>query len=815
MAVLHLVPNPYVRQVKRALFRENNSSPVMTISALIAHILKEGLISYKEDRILEEVTVWQVVQEQSENLRFFAPIAHYSGFIQELRWLFNQIDFGEEIYTEIPEEGQQELELLHTSYHQALQRQGLLDTPGQIRQALELTKKATYLPQIEQIELRGLGELTPLENEFLQSFAGERKLTRFWAEVGEPQIKVRMAKDPYSEVEMIGLEIRNLLEKGTSMDEIGLAFPNPTQYLPTIHSVFDKLGIPWHIPEVSLRNTPLGKSLLTLIAGELEGWHKQHLQLLTAPGWGFPFGLSLDELRLLRLAPPLKGLPQWRSYLGKEKAWDTLLQILTDLGQKIVTQPVKDYALWLGDLLKELEPEKWVLPEENLTNWAELVKAWDGMQTISESLMNYEWVCTPLQFLQLFQTLLDGYQIKGRRVFADRLQILSVEQLGAHNYEYLFVGGLVEGQFPKYKHAHWLTKTRNIVKREELYGQMVAVSSSVNLYYPEVDSDGKLNLPATILPGAENPTTELSLDKDHKPSLFLGNGLLTDEEILSTLRSRILEEGLSVSQLNSYANCPYQFFCSHILELAPEEEVSLELAPSDHGSIIHDVLFKFWSGHLEGTIPSVEQGERELEALLRAEYVLKDSKPSAQLLSTMRRFIRQDLNLVEQGFRPRYLEKWFQGVVLETSYGAVELRGRIDRIDFHPSGAYILYDYKTGTAPTIKAMLAGEDVQMATYLLASENLYSKARNVGVAYYLTKDGRRPGIYHEEYKNPLLLRGGPNLLDDDKFLKQNREFKAILERLIDSILEGRFPIEPANTRICSFCPFQGICRKEVGL
>ena len=170
--------------------------------------------------------------------------------------------------------------------------------------------------------------------------------------------------------------------------------------------------------------------------------------------------------------------------------------------------------------------------------------------------------------------------------------------------------------------------------------------------------------------------------------------------------------------------------------------------------------------------------------------------------------------MVEKGFRPKYLEKWFHGLAISTSFGHVEVRGRIDRIDLHPSGAYVLYDYKTGTAPTISSMLAGYDIQIATYLLAAERLLPQGSNVGVAYYLTGTGRRAGIFHQDYREILAIRRGPNVLSSEEFIKQNTTFTQILEKLVEKILLGQFPIEPADSRICAFCPFQGICRREVG-
>ncbi|MGB4638197.1 MAG: PD-(D/E)XK nuclease family protein, partial [Limnochordia bacterium] len=56
---------------------------------------------------------------------------------------------------------------------------------------------------------------------------------------------------------------------------------------------------------------------------------------------------------------------------------------------------------------------------------------------------------------------------------------------------------------------------------------------------------------------------------------------------------------------------------------------------------------------------------------------------------------------------------------------------------------------------------------------------------------------------------------NILSAEEFALQLDKFEGILAELVSSICEGAFPIEPVSPRICSYCAFQGICRKEVGL
>lgn len=817
MSVLHVVPGAYLRHWRRrSLGRKNALAPV-SVQSLAARILKEGLVAYKEDRILEEVAVWQGVQENAESLQFFAPIAHYPGFLAELQWLFRQLDLGEVVLESIPPRGREELQLLHGAYHSALNGQGILDRPGQLRRALELAAAHRYLPEAQAVHLWGLSELSPLENKFLTTFAGGRPITVMEPAAGKPRVEVIKAADPHDEVELIGKAIRAQVNAGVPLERIGLVFPQPGQYLPILHAVFAQQNLPWRAPATSLRNTPLGKTILILIAGELEGWNKHHLQLLTAPGWGFPFGLSLEELRRLRLAPPLKELPAWREYLGRQAGWNRILDFLSETGKNFAgSRPVRSYGMWLQEILAELKPEKWVLPEHDLEYWAELAKAWDGMHALARSLQEYDWGCSGSEFLRLFQSLLDGFKIRGPRVFTQQLQVLKVEQLGAYEYDVLYAGGLVEGQFPPRQYTHWLTKKAAAVQREQLYERLIGTAPRIFLYYPEIDREGKLNLPSTLLPREKTKDAEPEAAPQarlHYPSLYFGTGFVDDRELLAALKARIVEGGLSVSQLNEYASCPYKFFCRYVLNLSPLEEESLEIGPLERGIILHRVLDKFWRRYLTGAAPALERAQAEVEGLLRQEYGEYGEKPPIAVISMLRNFVRNDLQLVETGFRPTYLEREFGGLAIKTEAGPVEIRGRIDRIDVSPEGDYVLYDYKTGSSPTGPAMIRGEDIQIGAYLLAARDLLPGGRNVGAAYYVIGDSRRAGIFHGDYHRRLLIRKSQTCLSDQDFTEQIGFFEHRLQQFLADIFAGEFPIEPVNTRICGYCPFQAICRKEV--
>jgi len=67
------------------------------------------------------------------------------------------------------------------------------------------------------------------------------------------------------------------------------------------------------------------------------------------------------------------------------------------------------------------------------------------------------------------------------------------------------------------------------------------------------------------------------------------------------------------------------------------------------------------------------------------------------------------------------------------------VRGRVDRIDRHPSGGFQLIDYKTGRPPGIGGV-GDEDMVLALYITAAQANGSKIQGARLEYVLDGDSR---------------------------------------------------------------------------
>jgi len=408
-------------------------------------------------------------------------------------------------------------------------------------------------------------------------------------------------------------------------------------------------------------------------------------------------------------------------------------------------------------------------------------------------------------------------------------------------FDYVQIAGLVDGEWPEKPHRNifyspailrdlgWPADSDRIESARSAFADLVRlprkqlVVSTFSLEHdslvaPSVllDQIAELREPRTIESRIPNPESRLSprIVLSETARAWAAWRLERSSDSIPTGRTDgHVAGGYTVSALERYQDCPFQFFASHVLRLdeIPEDEPSL--SPRARGRFVHEVFQRFfeqWDERGERTItPERTDAARALFAEV-AEPLLATLPEADAALEHTRLFGSAisvgivDVVLGLEASRPvdvvdRWLEYRLDGrFSLGSGDGrTVPLRGVADRIDLLSGRRVRVIDYKTGYPPQPRRAL-----QVPVYALcAQERLAERGEGewrVDEAAYVAFSGKRPFV------SVLGTRS-----DQDAVLADAR---ARLLDVVGGIERGEFPVRPYETRICSYCAYPSVCRKD---
>ncbi len=331
-------------------------------------------------------------------------------------------------------------------------------------------------------------------------------------------------------------------------------------------------------------------------------------------------------------------------------------------------------------------------------------------------------------------------------------------------------------------------------------------------------------------------------------------GLLTAEadQALAGFRHRVF----SVTQLESYGRCPFQFFADKVLRLNVTEDLEEGLTPMERGGILHAILFEFYTERRDNRLtPLTQATDEEFRAAteqlskiakrkidgIKLSDIFWDLEKEIILGTPNRKGMMQEF-LEEERSRgvetiPAYFEVAFGPHVDATrrvdpllrsmesvKAGSVQLRGKIDRIDVGKD-FFAIIDYKSGTTVAGRREIdLGISLQLPLYLYAVEQIFAeheKKHLTGASgsYYTLKSPVREklGIGNGEYNGRAFSKASKSrqLLNDDIELKSIiAQAIAFVNEYVDAIAKGDFPVRPKmSDKVCPYCDFRTICRIQV--
>jgi len=262
---------------------------------------------------------------------------------------------------------------------------------------------------------------------------------------------------------------------------------------------------------------------------------------------------------------------------------------------------------------------------------------------------------------------------------------------------------------------------------------------------------------------------------------------------------------VSPTGIESFLQCPFQFFASKTLRLRrrpPEPRDRLDLLLQ--GSILHRALAEWTRAPLLGAAILDEIFEEEC-ARLRVPEGYRTEAVRLELVRHFRGFLDDN----------QFALRWPMRVEEKFSYPLnplVNITGRVDRLDVGPDNQALVIDYKYSAGNKIRERVedsgAGHAVQGGLYLAAAARTFG-LEPVGMLFCgLKKDVTWDG-WHVNVPG-LESLGASTTREVLRALMNDAESAAV--RVHEAITSGDIAVRPTDTRKCRWCDYCDICRVE---
>lgn len=621
------------------------------------------------------------------------------------------------------------------------------------------------------------------------------------------KVNLLSAVNTREEVTLIAEEVKNSLKSGTPADSILVAFPGLDEYGTIVEEIFTDYGIPYNRAlGRQLSTSAVATAMVSLLQACQEDFSGPSLlRVFSSPFLKFSdspaIASALDRLmRDMRITGgKQKLLAALKFFKPGARYIDILREPLNDLFAALdpfSTQETLPLSVWmerLSNLMAWSGLGARVLLIKgplniNLQAYKKLNETLDSLAQAGKLFPGYQHTFSEWLFLLKKTFMHARYQVPPED--EGGVQILGLEESLIRPWQEIYLGGLVDGEFPQRLPQNIFLPEQTLetmgvrtLERARLnaayhFYRLLLSADKVTLTYPENEGDRPV-VPSPFLEeltplkkaGLLNRGIErtsgiqfgLKIEECRSiPELAKSISLVEDikglNEILSSniegisgIKSAIehktaepmppitphLKREFWVTELDAYLNCPYDYLITNVLGIEPLEEVTEDISPLDRGSKVHAILRNFYlSWKKTVTRENRDEAKALLSKLADSAFdseadTFRNRRDKELFLTVMaERFLDAEEEFWKQGMKPAYLEQKIERYRLVLSNGEeVELSAKIDRIDVDENGNFIIVDYKTGKYPLPKMNIEQDIFQLPVYaVMAQQALSGKGPN---------------------------------------------------------------------------------------
>ncbi len=356
-------------------------------------------------------------------------------------------------------------------------------------------------------------------------------------------------------------------------------------------------------------------------------------------------------------------------------------------------------------------------------NSIELLASYDSLLSHMVELLERHKYARLSDYITLVdKMLIHGVSIKARSVSSHpgRVNLLTAHKSKGLEFDFVYCLNLNDGHWGgRRSPSHFLAIGANLEngvedsvadERRLLYVVLTRARRAIMLTYARYRGLGKELIQSQFLDEIDpNLVTRIdakihtkSFSKPDGGHAFGGDLDIKNKEYLASL---FLEQGFSVSALNNYLTCPWQFFFSNLVRV-PHAQERHQL----YGTAIHDSLKLFFDAY---------KNDKEISKKELLEFFESFLNRKALSTSDYELFLERGREALG-GYYDTYKGTWSKNIFNEFSISDVSmpvdingenqniiLRGQLDKVELLDGSSVNVVDYKTGK-PKSRREIEGE-----------------------------------------------------------------------------------------------------------
>lgn len=482
------------------------------------------------------------------------------------------------------------------------------------------------------------------------------------------------------------------------------------------------------------------------------------------------------------------------------------------------------------------------LPINNLLTALALKEQFDQEWNFEEELFLSEMKDSPL-LPQWRETEFQRLKISGSSQ-SGGVPLLSLSEALAYDFDILYVTSFTESNYPPIQKEHPFYSHEmlsEIAMREILESPAYSYQKETHLLWQALLRTKKevfLTYPRTLWDGKEQRPSRLAWP-NRSEVYNTENESPTKIESKTLSFPKIRQTRFSLSALETYFKCPYQYYARYHLNLGKLPQEIVDIPPDTRGNLIHRILEQLFKKH-EGLYREALDYDLYLNRLLGevAPLVHDETQKSADFklmaLPLRQQFINRATQVISEYLKqeillmrnrkkktyPRYFEWAFgRGEIpplrLKGDKGDIFISGRIDRIDIdEESQTFMVIDYKTSaTLHSGKSIKEGEAFQIPVYLMAVESLLLRQHvplgGIFISFYELSQRKGLAITFTDHEEIL---GKAYQITFDEWQTLKKKVSSTLIALTHRIRNSDFAPKPREPQICRSCDYRDICHYQ---